>query len=178
MHDVPLDGQRIVQYLSEVADRLGLDGPEHTVIVVGGSLLALRDLRDLRQTTLDIDSVRRLDSELKTAVVAVAAEHGLAPRWLNDNAAMFKPATLRDGDCHLELRRGRLLVLGAPLDQVFLMKLYAGRAPDLDDLVNLWPHCGFASAQAAVDAFDAGYPHLDHDPHLIDHVAMIAAAAG
>ncbi|MCW2620861.1 MAG: hypothetical protein JWL64_463, partial [Frankiales bacterium] len=165
MPDAPLNGQRIVQYLTEVADRLGPDGPEQTVIVVGGSLLALRDLRqmalrDLRQTTLDIDSVRPLDAELMTAVAAVAAEHGLAPRWLNDNAAMFKPATLRDSDCLVELRRGRLLVLGAPLDQVFLMKLYASRAPDLDDLVKLWPHCGFASPQDAVDAFDSAYPHL------------------
>lgn len=53
-----------------------------------------------------------------TAVAAVAADHGPAPRWLNDSAAMFKPATLREGDCHVELKRGRLLVLGAPLDHV------------------------------------------------------------
>lgn len=138
MPDAPLDGQRIVQYLNEVADRLGPDGPEHTVIVVGG----------------------------------------LAPRWLNDSAAMFKPTTLRDGDCHVELKRGRLLVLGAPLDQVFVMKLYASRAPDLDDMVTLWPHCTFGSAQAVVDAFHVAYPHLEHDPYLIDHVAAIAAAAG
>ncbi|MDQ3611254.1 MAG: DUF6036 family nucleotidyltransferase [Actinomycetota bacterium] len=175
MPDAPLDGQRIVQYLNEVADRLGPDGPEHTVIVVGGSLLALRDLR---QTTVDIDSVRRLDAELMTAVAAVASDHGLAPRWLNDSAAMFKPATLRDGDCHVELERGRLLVLSAPLDQVFVMKLYASRAPDLDDMVTLWPHCTFGSAQAVVDAFHVAYPHLEHDPYLIDHVAAIAAAAG
>ena len=175
MPDTPLDGQHIVQYLTEVADRLGPDGPEHTVIVAGGSLLALRELR---QTTVDVDSLRRLDAELVTAVAAVAADHGLAPRWLNDNAAMFKPAALREDDCHVELRQGRLLVLCAPLDQVFLMKLYAGRAPDLDDLVKLWPHCGFASPQAVVDAFDEAYPHLEHDPYLIDHVAMIAAAAG
>jgi len=89
--------------LTEVADRLGPEGPEHVVIVVGGSLLALRDPR---QTTVDVDSVRRLDSELMTAVAAVAADHGLAPRWLNDSAAMFKPSTLRKGDCHVELKRG------------------------------------------------------------------------
>ena len=174
MPDTPLDGQHIVQFLTEVADRLGPGGPEHVVIVVGGSLLALRDLR---QTTVDVDSVRRLDSELMTAVAAVAVDHGLAPRWLNDSAAMFKPATLREGDCHVELKRGRLLVLGAPLDQVFVMKLYASRAPDLDDLVTLWPHCTFGSPQAVVDAFDLAYPHLEHDPYLIDHVAAIAVAA-
>ena len=45
MPDTPLDGQHIVQYLAEVADRIGTGGPEHVVIVVGGSLLALRDPR-------------------------------------------------------------------------------------------------------------------------------------
>ena len=33
-------------------------------------------------------------------------------------------------------------VLGAPLDQVFLMKLYAARDCDLDDLRALWPLAG------------------------------------
>ena len=55
---------------------------------------------------------------MMTAVAAVAADHGPSPRWLIDSAAMFKPATLREGDCHVELKRGRLLVLGAPLDHV------------------------------------------------------------
>ena len=109
MPDVPLDGEHILRCLSDVADRLGPAGPEHTIIVVGGSLLALRDLR---QSTLDVDSVRRLDTELADAIAAVASDHGLAPRWLNDKALMFKPSTLREADCRVELHQGRLLVLG------------------------------------------------------------------
>ena len=174
MPDFPLDAVDILTYLAQVADRLGTDGPEHTVIVVGGSLLALRGLR---HTTMDIDSVRRLDDELKAAVASVATERGLAPRWLNDNAVLFKPATLHDSDCRVELQRGRLLVLGAPLEQVFLMKLYASRAPDLDDMVTLWPHCNFASPQAVIDQYYLAYPHAEEDPYLIDHVTAIASTA-
>ncbi|MDP9165115.1 MAG: DUF6036 family nucleotidyltransferase [Actinomycetota bacterium] len=174
MPDFPLDAVHILTYLAQVADRLGAEGPEHTVIVVGGSLLALRDLRD---TTMDIDSVRRLDDELMAAVASVATERGLAPRWLNDHAVMFKPATLQDSDCRVELQRGRLLVLGAPLEQVFLMKLYASRAPDFDDMVTLWPHCNFASPQAVIDQYYLAYPHAEEDPYLIDHVTAIATTA-
>jgi hypothetical protein len=148
--DIPLDGSQILRYLTQVADRLGPVGEQHTIIVVGGSLLALRDLR---ATTLDVDSVRKLSSELAQAVAAVGADNGLGPTWLNDNASMFTPATLRESDCQVDLVRGRLRVLGAPLDQVFLMKLSASRASDLDDLVRLWPHCGFTSAATVVHAY-------------------------
>ncbi len=147
----------------------------HTIIVVGGSLLALRDLR---ATTVDVDSVRKLNKELAEAVAAVGADNGLAPRWLNDNASMFTPTTLRESDCRVELEHGRLRVLGAPLDQVFLMKVSASRASDLDDLIKLWPRCGFASAAAVVDAYYEAYPYEDVDPYLVDHIRSIAVAAG
>lgn len=44
-----------------------------------------------------------------------------------------------------------LLVLGPPMDQVFLMKLSASRAPDVSDMVVLWPLCGFADADDVVN---------------------------
>lgn len=90
---------------------------------------------------------------------------------------MFKPSTLREADCKIELHQGRLLVLGAPLEQVFLMKLYASRAPDLDDMVHLWRHCSFDSPQAVVQEYYLAYPHAEVDPYLVDHVAAIAYAA-
>ena len=62
----------------------------------------------------------------------------------------------------------RLLVLGLSLDQVFVMKLFAGRAVDTDDLRQLWPHTSFGTAAAAVTAFEAAYPHEDPDPNLAD----------
>lgn len=89
---------------------------------------------------------------------------------------MFKPATLREVDCTTELERGRLLVLGAPFEQVFLMKLYASRGPDLDDLIALWPRCRFTSPEDAAHQFEAAYPHAEPDPYLADHIHGIATA--
>ena len=170
MSDQPLDALTISEYLCEVADELDDHDSQRTVIVAGGALLALHGLRE---ATRDVDSVLQLDKELQGAVVRVAARHDLAPKWLNDSAAAFVPATFNIEDCELILDRASLLVLGAPLDQVFLMKLFASRAIDTDDLETLWPHCTFESPELAVEAFYAAYPFEEPDRHLAEHLRVI-----
>lgn len=173
MPDTPLDAGEILAYLGEVADALPLTGPRHTIAIVGGSLLAVRGLR---RTTLDVDTVRHIDEDLRDAVIRVALVHDLAPDWLNDSSAGFRPLTFVDEECGVLLDHARLLVLGAPLRQVFLMKLFAARvrARDYDDLVALWPECGFDSAEQAVELFRAAYPHEVEDPHLVEYVRDLA----
>lgn len=170
-NDVPLGGADIRDYLREVADELVGPGPQHTVVVVGGALLAWHALRD---TTRDVDSVRRLDDELRQAVARVALRHELGPAWLNDNAAGFLPATFREQDCQVLLDRPRLSVLGAPLDQVFLMKLYRVDAQDYEDMVTMWPRCAFVSPQDAAEQFRRAYPHAPDDPYLVTMITDIA----
>ncbi len=48
MHDsgVPLGGEEIRSHLQEVAAQLGGKGPKHTLVLVGGALLAWHGLRD------------------------------------------------------------------------------------------------------------------------------------
>jgi hypothetical protein len=143
--DIPLDGSQILRYLTQVADRLGPVGEQHTIIVVGGSLLALRDLR---ATTLDVDSVRKLSSELAQAVAAVGADNGLGPTWLNDNASMFTPATVTSLTARSRNSLGYFLGAGTgPLSRGF-------RVPT-----------------------SAGALHEEVDPYLEDHIISIAAAA-
>ncbi len=90
---------------------------------------------------------------------------------------MFTPIGLDVDECEVLYQHSHLTVLGPPADQVFLMKLLAGRAPDHDDMTVLWPRCGFADAQAAVDAYYAAYPFEERDPHLVDYVQQIAEQA-
>lgn len=166
-----LDSQRIRELLGEVADRLNPDGPQHIIVLAGGSLLAWHGLRD---STRDVDSLRQVDSEVAVAAAEVAHDHGLAPQWLNAHAAMFTPATLNLDECRVLAEHPRLLVLGAPFDQIFLMKLYAARARDLDDLRVLWPLTGYVSPQDAVDQYWQAYPHAPEDPYLVNFIADIA----
>ena len=59
------------------------------------------------------------------------------------------------------------------------MKLFAvlTRAADYDDLVRLWPHCGFASAEEAANEMREAYPAAPDDPYLVEYVAGIAREA-
>lgn len=135
-------------------------------------------LHDLRESTVDVDSLTRLTEELSDIVHRVGDRHGLRDNWLNDSAATFAPAGLDLEECDLLFGHSHLTILGPPAEQVFLMKLLASRAPDHDDMTVLWPRCGFAEPQAAVDAYYAAYPFEEHDPHLVDYVQQIAELAG
>lgn len=70
---VPLSDEEIRRYLEEVAGALKPKGRQHTMLVVGGALLAWHGLRD---ATRDVDSVHRLDEELQSAVALVASQRG------------------------------------------------------------------------------------------------------
>jgi hypothetical protein len=167
--DLPLGAGDITALLGEVADELA-DDPGRRIVVVGGALLALQGLRE---ATRDVDSATAVDADLREAVARVAERHGLAPQWLNDRAKPYVPATFDESECEVLLDRSGLTVLGAPLDQVFLMKLFASRAADVDDIEVLWEHCSFETPEAAADAFHEAYPHLEVDEHLADHIRAL-----
>ena len=172
-HD-PLSGDEIRRHLGEIADELAAAGSQHRVIIVGGALLALHDLR---LSTYDIDSVTPVDAELRNAAARVAARHGLGVDWLNDHARSFTPLTLDHECCEVLFEGARLVVLGAPFDQVFVMKLYRGSPQDVEDMVAIWNRCAFDSPQDAVALFERAYPQVLDDPHLVDFVGWIADRA-
>lgn len=170
MPDVPLDGPSIRSHLEELAERLGSHDPRPVLLLVGGSLLAWQGLRE---ATADVDTVVPLAQAVREAAATVAHRHGLDPgHWLNDRAAPFAPATLHQEDCEVLLDHPGLLVLGAPLEQVFLMKLSAHRARDFDDLVALWPRCSFESPEDAARQYAAAYPHETEDEYLADFIRV------
>lgn len=173
MPETTLDGEHIRNYLDEVAEELGPNG-QHTLVIVGGALLAWHGLRD---ATVDVDTVRNVDPELAEAVKQVASRHDLAPKWVNASAAKFIPATFDEAACPILMDHPRLRVLGAPFDQVFVMKLYAARAQDDADMVALWPLTGFSSAEQAEALYRQAYPHAPADEHLADYIAAIADRA-
>lgn len=170
-----LDAGTIQAYLHEVADELIDSGNvQHVLVLVGGALLAWGGLRE---TTLDVDSVRRLDNVLRAAVVRVADRHGLAAGWGTIGlqasprpACATKPAR----NCGNTLACSSSPRLG---ETSFLMKLFAARERDWDDLVALWPRSGFTDAADAVSQYYEAYPHETVDRYLVGHVENIAMAA-
>ena len=72
----------------------------------------------------------------------------------------------------------RLLVLGVPMRDLFLMKLCRADPNDVADMVVLWPDTGFATAREVVDAFYLAYPLAPEDDFLEEFILEIAARAG
>ena len=170
----PLSGSSMRTFLSDLARELEPKEPKHEIVLVGGALLALHDLR---QTTHDMDSITLLSAQLHEAIIAVANRHNLRPDWLNDRAKSFTPATLSHDQCELIFESPSLNVFGAPFHQIFVMKLYRNDAQDFEDMVTLWPLCSFDSPLEAVDAFIAAYPHAPRDEYLSSLITKIAEAS-
>jgi hypothetical protein len=162
--DVPLTGDRIRAYLLETAELLSPGDPQ-TIVVAGGSLLAMLGVRE---ATSDVDSLTHISEALATAAGAVAERHDLTPHWLNDSAAAFRPSTFDNAECSVIIDHPQLRVLGAPLQQVFLMKLFAARAVDIADLRTIFSESGFDSPEHAAELFYRAYPHVERDEHLVD----------
>jgi hypothetical protein len=77
-------------------------------------------------------------------------------------------------DCEVVYEQDSLIVRTPPPGVVFVMKLYRADPQDREDMVLLWPMCGFAGPEDAVNAFDAAYPHAPEDEHLVEYVRQIA----
>jgi hypothetical protein len=166
-----LDRERMLVVLADLDRTLDArDLPHQELITVGGSYLAMVRLR---AATMDVDVVTRLTEATRAAIGEVAGRHGLGPRWLNDSAAVFRPAGLTVASCTPVFEGSALRVLTPSADWVFLMKMYAGRLVDRPDLVKLWPHTGFATAAEAVERYWDAYPHAPDDAHLDGFVENI-----
>ncbi|HEY5890244.1 MAG TPA: hypothetical protein VIW94_06060 [Acidimicrobiia bacterium] len=60
---------------------------------------------------------------------------------------------------------------------IFVMKLYRADPQDREDLVTLWPLCGFDGPEAAAAAFRNAYPRAPEDEYLAEYIADVAEDA-
>lgn len=165
-----MSGDRIRELLTELGQLLGPHGDDISIVIVGGSLMAIHGLRD---GTTDVDTISAIDIELKGAIENLASTHWLASNWLNQSAMMFAPNTFEIALCNLEIHEGRLRVLSIPMRQLFLMKLNSNRRRDHEDLVLLWPRTGFVSADEVLQEFARAYPFAPEDEFLGEWVQQI-----
>jgi hypothetical protein len=152
--------------LRQLVERLAARKVEVVIHVVGGSAVALGYNPD-RPATRDVDAWLNASEVARQQVVAVvaelAAENGWPPNWLNENAVMFIPEAVGgSGSPHWRLyhRDDMVTIAVATPDVLFAMKLHAARGRrDLPDLDVLADAAGVSSQGAALELFDAFYPH-------------------
>jgi hypothetical protein len=173
----PLLGHaEILAFLNSIANDDALTGVRHDLVVVGGSYMALTDLRD---TTRDIDAVNLLDPVLAAVVRSHAARAGLDEEVVNASAAPFAPPLPPLVECTVLIDHPNLRVILPPPEYVFLMKLNASRpGTDQTDMTKLLGRCRWTSVGEIVNAFYDAYPNEVFDEYLGEYIADKARAAG
>ena len=126
----------------DALERLGELIPEKAQIVIaGGPALILGDYVDRGTADGDVVYADPPLAQLRLAILQVAQERGLSPRWLNDGAKAFGDV-LPDDFRQRSDRMGtfgnlRVLLLGRM--DLILGKFYGGREVDLEDLAAMRP---------------------------------------
>ena len=162
---------------TELASELARRDLSVEIVIVGGGWMLWHELRF---GTRDVDSVTRLEHEVTAAIAAVAKtnEVELETTWLNDNAAPFWPLGESFADTTTVFESDAFVVRVPSARVIFLMKLYRGLPPDVEDMIKLWPLTEFANADAAAAAFFEAYPHAPPDPHMANFIDQNIANRG
>ncbi|MEX0863983.1 MAG: DUF6036 family nucleotidyltransferase [Acidimicrobiia bacterium] len=168
------DRGQLEALFDELARELDQLASSAEILMVGGAWMLWNSQR---MSTRDVDSARKLDSDLKKAADRVAARHDLPHGWLNDAAAPFWPSTASYEECELVYQHPALEVRSPSANVIFLMKLYRADPQDREDLVTLWPLCDFNQADHAARAFRLAYPQAPEDEHLVNYIADVAGDA-
>jgi Nucleotidyltransferase of unknown function (DUF6036) len=131
-----LDKSRLLDALARLGHEL--NGPTQLVIGGAGALL-LTD--HLQRTTMDCDVLSATPDmgQLQDAIRAIADREQLVPGWLNGSAQAFVEILPPDYLTRAKSlpRSGRLQVLVLHRQDVIVMKLFAGRPRDLQDITSL-----------------------------------------
>ncbi len=168
------DRAELEALFGELADELAALGTSTEVVMVGGSWMLWHAQR---ASTRDVDSGRRLPTDVTEAVNRVGARHDLRKGWLNDAAAAFWPSGIGYDECTTVFEHQALVVRTPSPDVIFVMKLYRADPQDREDLITLWPLCAFTDPHRAAESFKRAYPHAPDDEHLAGYIADVAADA-
>jgi len=142
-----LDRGAIEEAFRRLGDRLARQGVVADIYVFGGAAMALA--YDARRATRDIDAVFEPHGIVVDEVHEVAAELGLPPWWLNEQASVYvapggDPSAPRVFD-HPGLR-----VSAASPEHLLAMKVLAARGRDVDDIRFLVRHLALTSVEQVV----------------------------
>jgi len=168
------DRSELEALFEELSEEISMLGTSVQVVMVGGAWMLWHSQRT---STRDVDSARRLRPELEGAIGKVAERHDLSNRWLNDSAAAFWPSNASYEACRVAYQNSNLEVRTPDPDVIFVMKIYRADPQDREDLVTLWPLCGFNGPEDAAAAFRNAYPHAPEDEYLVDYIADVAGDA-
>lgn len=168
-NDEPLlDRTRIQELFRELGERLQKRGVVGDIYVIGGAAIALA--YDARRATRDIDAVFKPHGIVLDEARALAAEQGLPPWWLNEQASAYV-APGGDPDAPRSFDHPGLRVLTASPEHLLAMKAIAARRRDTEDLRLLVGRLGLTTAEQVIEMCRRVFP----DEELPDRAHLVLA---
>ena len=167
-----MDVDRLRQLFTELDHELvRINANPVRVTAVGGAALAFRWAE---RGTVDVDLVSSpMPPQLTLAAEVIAERHDLDPAWLN-TGAIGTPALEPEFE---PLYRGECLEVVSPGPLYLLaMKVFAARARDLDDTVQLMQDLGISRAEELLELVDLAYYHSTVPPEIRSFAQEAAAA--
>ena len=129
--DPLLDREAIQEAFRRLGERLARRGVVADIYVIGGAAMALA--YDSRRSTRDIDAVFKPHGVVLEEARAVAAELGLPPWWLNEQASVYV-APGGDASAPHVFDHPGLRVSAASPEHLLAMKVLAARRRDVEDI--------------------------------------------
>ena len=150
-----LDQAAITDALRRLGDRLARRGVVADIYVFGGAAMALA--YDARRSTRDIDALFQPHGIVLDEARAVAAELGLPPWWLNEQASAYT-APGGDPDGPRIFDHPGLRVQAASPEHLLAMKVPAARRRDTGDIAFLIQRLGLASVREVLALCSEVFP--------------------
>jgi hypothetical protein len=171
-----LDGVEIQALLGELLARLDRRGVKVETYIIGGAAMAIHLGRE--QLTPDIDGIFRPEREVFAETTAMAAEHNLAPDWVNSRAFSFISFDPADDKDALTVNIHGYAVTVASKRVLLAMKIAASRPKDRTDINRLIEDLGITDPDEIVDlAFAVFGDHSFTLGESRDEVRLIANEA-
>ena len=143
------------QAFTRLGERLVRRGVVADLFVVGGAAMALA--YDAKRLTRDVDALLVPHGVVVEEARAVAAELGLPPWWLNEQASVYVSSKEDLGKRRVFAHPG-LRVMAASPEHIFAMKAFAARPRDVADLRTLTKIAGIESLDEALRICRDFYP--------------------
>ncbi len=161
-----LDRGAIQEAFRRLGDRLARRGVVADIYVIGGAAMALA--YDSRRSTRDIDAVFQPHGIVVEEARAVAAELGLPPWWLNEQASAYVAPGGDAAAPHVFDHPG-LRVSAASPEHLLAMKVLASRRRDAEDIHCLVTQLGLSNTAEVLAVCAAVFP----DEPVPDRARMI-----
>ncbi len=143
-----LSRRQLEDALERLAQHLHRRGVHAELYLFGGGAMVLA--HNTRDATMDLDTaIRDHHGSVVAEARTVAAELGLPPWWLNEQATSYLPSG-HDADATTVLDRPGLTVIAASPRHLLAMKVRAARQSDIADILALARLVGASSPEEVI----------------------------